>query len=52
MIDTVTRWFKITQYDDKIVISIMNLVGFNILYQWKSRMTKDKNSLFMSSENP
>ena len=25
MIDLVTRWFKITQYDEKLVISIVNL---------------------------
>ena len=26
MIDPVTRWFKITQYNDKIAASIANLV--------------------------
>ena len=26
MIDPITGWFKITQYDDKLVISIVKLV--------------------------
>ena len=31
MIDPVTRWFEIMQYNDKIAISIANLVGTKCL---------------------
>ena len=55
MIDHVTGWFKIAQYDDKRAISIADLVET----MWPSRyprtieITYDqgKNLLFTSSEN-
>ena len=34
MIDTVTGWFEIAQYDDKKAISIVNLVETTWLYRY------------------
>ena len=48
MIDTVTRWFEITQYNDKKGLPIENLVklcGWSDIYgQQKSRMIEEENS--------
>ena len=44
MIDPVTGWFEIAKYDNKIVISIADLVE-NTLDQYKSRLTKESNLL-------
>ena len=38
MIDPITGWFKITQYDDKHKISIVNLVETT----WLTRYTRPK----------
>ena len=52
MIEPVTRLSKITQYDDKILISISNLVETTCLTRYpipmKSRMTTDHNLLVTS----
>ena len=55
MIDPVTEWFEITQYNDKRAISIANLVKLcgcmDTLDQQKSRTTEGQNLLVMSPEN-
>ena len=52
MIESVTGWYKITQYYDKRAISIKNLVETMWLTRYpvprKSRITKYHNSLVMS----
>ena len=54
MIDTVTEWFEITQYNGKRAISIANLVKLggcmDTSDQYKSRTTEGQNLLVMSSE--
>ena len=54
MIDSIRGCFKITQYNNKNDITIVNLVETTWLtrYPWpkKSRMTKDQNLLVMSSK--
>ena len=45
MIDSVTEWFKITQYNDKKKLRVY----LDTVYQWKSHMTKDQKLLIMSS---
>ena len=53
MIDTVTGWFEITQYNDKRAQTQLKLRGcMDTLDQCKSHMTKDQNLLVISSENP
>ena len=53
MIDAVTGWFKIAQYEDKRAISIANLVETMWLSRYprpkKSHMTKERNLLVTSS---
>ena len=55
MIDPVTGWFEIAQYDDKkryLSQTELKLHGCrNTLEQYKSSMTKDQNLLITSSEN-
>ena len=52
MIDPVTGWFKITQYDDKRVISITNLVETTWLvrYPRPTEITYDQGSEFIGHE--
>ena len=52
MIDPVTWWFKITKYDDKILISIANLVVIAWLTRYPRPMeiTHDQVSEFMVHE--
>ena len=52
MIDTVTGWFKITQYDDKIAISIANLVETAWLtrYPKPTKITYEQGSEFIGHE--
>ena len=56
MINPITGWFEIAQYDNKkryLLQTQLKLCGFlDILDQYKSRMTKDQNLLFTGSENP
>ena len=53
MINSVTRWFEITPYNEKyryLSQTKLKLRGFiDTLDQWKSRMTKYQNLLVMSS---
>ena len=52
MIDHVTGWFKITQYDDKHDISIANLVETKWLtrYHRPTEITYDQGSEFIGHE--
>ena len=52
MIDPVTGWYKITQYDDKIVISIANLFETTWLNRYPRSMeiTYDQGSEFIGHE--
>ena len=52
MIDPVTRWFKITQYDNKRAISIANLVETKWLtrYPRPVEITYDQGSEFIDHE--
>ena len=52
MIDPVTVWFEITQYDDKIEITIANLVKSMWLTRYPRPMeiTYDQGSEFISHE--
>ena len=52
MIDHVTGWFEITQYNDKREISITNLVETTWLYRYPRPMeiTYDQGSTFIGRE--
>ena len=52
MIESVTAWFKITQYDDKILISISNLVETTCLtrYPIPMEITYDHGSEFIGHD--
>ena len=52
MIDTVARWFEITQYNNKRVISIADLVGTMWLSRYPRPMeiTYDQGSKFIVRE--
>ena len=52
MIDPVTGWFEITQYDNKHTISIMNLVVTKWLtrYSRLTEITYDQGSKFICNE--
>ena len=56
MIYHVTWWFEITHYNNKIAISIANLVETTCLSRYtitmEIHMTKYHNLLVMGSENP
>ena len=52
IIDTVTMWFLITEYNDKIVITITNLVETVWLkkYPWTTETIYDQRSEFIGHE--
>ena len=52
MIDTVTRWFEITQYNDKKVMTIENLVETTWLvqYLWPVEIMYDRGREFLGHE--
>ena len=52
MIYPVTEWFEITQYDDKIVISIVKLVETMWMFRYPRPMeiTYDQESQFIGHE--
>ena len=52
MIDPVTRWFEIMHYNDKIAMSILNLVETTCLSRYPIRMeiTYKSVSLFIGNE--
>ena len=52
VIDPVTGWFEITQYDNKILISIANLVETKWLtiYPRPMEITYDQGSEFIGNE--
>ena len=52
MIDHVTGWFKITQYNDKNEITIAYLVETRCLtrYPWPTKITYDQGSEFIGHE--
>ena len=52
MIDPVTGWFQITQYDDKIAISVANLVETMWLtkYPRPTEIMYDQRSEFIGHE--
>ena len=56
MIYPVTGWFEIAQYEDKDRYQpqtwLKLRICLDILYQHESRMTKERNVLVTSSENP
>ena len=52
MIDTVTQWFEVTQYNDNIEISIANLVENTWMYRYPrpKEITYDQGSQFIVHE--
>ena len=52
MIDPATGWFKITQYDNKIAITITNLVETTLLTRYPRPMeiSYDQGSYFIGHE--
>ena len=52
MIDPVTGWFEVTQYNDKIAISIANLVETTCMYRYHIPMhiTYDQGKEFIGHE--
>ena len=52
MINPITGWFKITQYNDKFGITITNLVGTILLnrYLWLTQIMYFQGSEFIGTE--
>ena len=50
MIDPITRWFEVTKYSDKTVMTIKNLVENMCLvpYPWPVEITYDQGVEFLS----
>ena len=52
MIDPVTGWFEVTQYRNKKVMTITNLIEnmWLVLYQWALEITYDQGGEFIGHE--
>ena len=52
MIDPVTGWFEVTQYRNKKVMTITNLIEnmWLLLYQWALEITYDQGGEFLGHE--
>jgi transposase InsO family protein len=52
MIDPVTRWFEIQQYDDKQSITVANIIEQEWFsrYPWPTQVTFDRSSKFIGQD--